>query len=128
MDRTATARTKRALASLVDADNDTTEAYADVINAATMSLDDVEAAASFLGADGSARVATAVVQAVRAGDDDAVERGRHALTTLRSFQAALTPHTRSRCAPTEATTRSAAFHFHHAHGTVLGGAGKRDDR
>lgn len=86
-DTQPTGRTKRALRALV-ADRDR-DAPSDVVDEAAGTLSDVETATRFLASDGTARLARAVVRAVRDGDEETVRRGREMLAVLHSLQSAL---------------------------------------
>jgi hypothetical protein len=145
-DTPATGHTKRALRALA-VDRDSTcdhERPRDVVCAATDALSHVERATRFLAADGAARLAHAVVRAVREGDDETVREGREALAALRSLQSALAggndgdsadwtefdrqPESSLATTTPPATDAPPENHFHPARGTVLGGAGKRGDK
>jgi hypothetical protein len=88
-DSPSTGRTKRALRALAVGDHDQ-QCPRDVVQEATDALSHVELATQFLAADGTSRLARAVVQSARADDTETVRRGRETLTAFRSLQSALT--------------------------------------
>lgn len=135
------AATKRALRALVDDDVADGDRPEPVVDEAIRATECVERAARFLAADGVDRLARAVAEAVRDGDDETVRRGRESLAALRAFESALDgrvtddgvgsdagrPRTDQSAEHAERPERT-PDHFHLARGTVLGGDGKRGDR
>lgn len=84
---TPSTRTKRTLRAF--ADGTRREDPERIVEEAASTLDSVEAAARFLAEGGEARLAEAVVQAVRDGEPERVRRGRRVLGRLRALDAAL---------------------------------------
>ncbi|VTT86989.1 hypothetical protein DM2_3027 [Halorubrum sp. DM2] len=84
----STTAVKRALAALATRTDTAKQPYAAVIEEADAARTDLRRAAGFVDAVGLDRLADAVDAAERAGDDDAVDRGREALDAYRAFRRA----------------------------------------
>ena len=79
---------KRALAALAARTDTATRPYAAVIDEADAARDDLRRAAGFVESVGLDRLAAAVEEAGRAGDDDLADRGRETLVAYRRYRTA----------------------------------------
>lgn len=79
---------KRALAALATRTDTATRPYAAVIDEADAARSDLRRAAGFVESVGLDRLAAAVAEADRAGDDDFADRGREALAAYRRYRTA----------------------------------------
>ena len=79
---------KRALAALATRTDTATRPYAAVIDEADAAREDLRRAAGFVESVGLDRLAAAVAEADRAGDDDLADRGWEALAAYRRYRTA----------------------------------------